>query len=166
MKLMKLTALHLFLLGSLFMMASCESDAELKRTSDYSKTEIALTGAQNVPLSASTALGTMDVSYTRSSKILTYKIQWSGLSGNVTSMGISGLAPTGYASPTVVQTFSTSAIVKCATVSNTTCGTFTGTLKVDDVVVKENDLINGVYYVAIRTSAYPAGEIRGQITFQ
>lgn len=166
MKLIKLTALQLFIIGALFMLSSCESDDELKRTSDYSKTGIALTGAQNVPLSASAALGSMDVSYTRSSKILTYTIQWSGLSGNVTSMGISGLAPAGYASPSVVQTFSTSGIVRCATVSNTTCGTFKGTLKVDDVVVKENDLINGVYYVAIRTAAYPAGEIRGQIKFQ
>ena len=163
---MKVTALPLFMVASLFMISSCESDAELKKTSDFSKTGIALTGAQNVPVSASTALGTMDVSYTRSSKLLTYTINWSGLSGAVTSMGISGLAPTGFGSSTVVQTFSTSAITRCATVSNTSCGTYKGTLKVDDVVVKETDLTNGVYFVSIRTAAYPAGEIRGQITFQ
>ncbi|MBE2231289.1 MAG: CHRD domain-containing protein [Chitinophagaceae bacterium] len=166
MKLLKLTALSLLITGSLFVLSSCETDAELNRTTDYTKTGIALTGAQVVPVSASPALGTMDVFYTRNSKILTYTINWSGLSGAVTGLGIHGLAPTGYASPTLVQTFSTSAIVRCATVSNTSCGTYKGTMKVDDVVVKEADLLNGVYYVNIRTAAYPAGEIRGQIRFQ
>ena len=49
MKLIKLTALPLFMVASLFMISSCESDAELKRTSDYSKTGIAMTGAQETP---------------------------------------------------------------------------------------------------------------------
>ena len=165
MKLLKLTALPLFMVASLFMISSCESDAELKRTSDYSKTGIALTGAQETPAVTSSALGTMDVSYTRSSKILTYTINWSGLTGAVTAAHIHGLAPTGFAAG-VVQTFSTSAITRCATVSNTSCGSYKGSLKVDDVVVKEQDLINGVYYVNLHTAAFPAGEIRGQIRFQ
>ncbi len=165
MKLLKLTALPLFMVASLFIISSCESDAELKRTSDYSKTGIALTGAQETPAVPSTALGTMDVSYTRSSKILTYTINWSGLTGAVAAAHIHGLAPTGYAAG-VVQTFSTSAITRCATVSNTSCGTYKGTLLVDDVIVKEADLINGVYYVNLHTAAYPGGEIRGQIRFQ
>lgn len=162
---MKLTALPLFMVASLFMISSCESDAELKRTSDYSKSGIALTGAQETPAVPSAALGTLDVSYTRSSKILTYTINWSGLTGAVTAAHIHGLAPTGYAAG-VVQTFSTSAITRCATVSNTSCGTYKGTLLVDDVIVKETDLLNGVYYVNLHTAAYPGGEIRGQIRFQ
>jgi hypothetical protein len=32
--------------------------------------------------------------------------------------------------------------------------------------VKEENVLNGQYYILIRTAAYPAGEIRGQITFQ
>ncbi|MBN8687780.1 MAG: CHRD domain-containing protein [Chitinophagales bacterium] len=165
MKLTKLTALP-FLLFAAFVITSCESDAELNRVSVYSKTGIALTGAQEAPASTSTALGTMDVFYTRASKVLTYTINWSGLSGAVTGFGIHGLAPAGYASPNLVQTFSTSAIVRCATVSNTTCGSYKGTLLVDEVVVKEVDLTNGMYYVNIRTAAFPAGEIRAQIRFQ
>ncbi len=162
---MKLTALPLFLVASLFMISSCESDDELKRTSDYSKTGIALTGAQETPAVTSSALGTMDVSYTRSSKILTYTINWSGLTGAVTAAHIHGLAPTGFAAG-VVQTFTIANITRCATVSNTSCGTYKGTLKVDDVVVKEADLLNGVYYVNLHTAAFPGGEIRGQIRFQ
>ena len=165
MKLLKLTALPLFMVASLFMISSCESDAELKRTSDFSKTGIAMTGAMENPAVPSSALGTMNVFYTRSSKILTYTINWSGLTGAVTAAHIHGLAPTGF-NAGVVQTFSTSAIVRCATVSNTSCGSYKGTLLVDDVVVKEADLLNGVYYINLHTAAYPGGEIRGQIRFQ
>jgi hypothetical protein len=75
------------------------------------------------------------------------------------------LAPTGFAAG-VVQTFSTSAITRCATVSNTSCGSYKGSMLVDDVVVKEQDLLNGVYYVNLHTAAFPGGEIRGQIRFQ
>ena len=45
-------------------------------------------------------------------------------------------------------------------------GTLSGTLLVDGTVIKENDLLNGQYYLNIHTSVYPGGEIRGQITFQ
>ncbi|MBI5371724.1 MAG: CHRD domain-containing protein [Sphingobacteriales bacterium] len=165
MKLIKLTALSLLLTGSLFIISSCESDAELRRTSDYSKTGIMLTGANETPATPTTALGTLDVSYTKSSKILSYTINWSGLTGPVTAAHIHGLAPTGYAAG-VLQSFSTSAIVKCPTVSNTSCGTYKGTLLVDGVVVKEDNLLNGMYYVNLHTATYPAGEIRAQIRFQ
>ncbi|MBI3138516.1 MAG: CHRD domain-containing protein [Sphingobacteriales bacterium] len=124
-----------------------------------------LTGANETPATPTTALGTLDVSYTKSSKILSYTINWSGLTGPVTAAHIHGLAPTGYAAG-VLQSFSTSAIVKCPTVSNTSCGTYKGTLLVDDVVVKEDNLLNGMYYVNLHTATYPAGEIRAQIRFQ
>ncbi len=166
MKLIKLTALPLLLLSFLLVITSCEPDAELKKITDFQKTAIPLTGAQQAPPSASPALGSMDVFYTKETRILTYSLNWSGLSGAVTGIGIHGLAPTGFASPTLVQTFSTSAIVRCPTVSITSCGTYKGTLLVDGAVVKEQDLLNGMYYVNIRTAAYPAGEIRGQIKFQ
>lgn len=164
MKLTKLTAL-LLLTGFTFSISSCESDAELKRVSEYAKTGITLSGAQETPANTSAALGTLDVFYTRASKVLTYTINWSGLSGPVTAAHIHGLAPTGYLAG-VVQTFTLANITRCATVSTTTCGTYKGSLLVDEVVVKENDLINGVYYVNLHTAAFPAGEIRAQIKFQ
>lgn len=166
MKLIKLTALPLLLFSLVLFISSCEPDDEIKKTVLYQKTGIPLTGAQEVPVSTSAALGSMDVSYAKTTKILSYTINWSGLTNAVTGMGIHGLAPTGYASPTLVQTFSTSAIVKCNTISTTSCGTYKGTLLADGVVVKEQDILNGMYYVNIRTAAFPAGEIRAQIKFQ
>lgn len=165
MKLLKLSVLSLFLFSFLLLLGSCEPDAEMKRTTDFEKKGIIMTGAQETPANASSALGSLDVFYTKETRTLSYNFKWSGLSGAVTAFHIHGLAPTGYAA-SVVQTLSTSGIIRCNTSSNTSCGSFSGTLQVDGVVVKEEDVINGMYYVNIHTAAYPGGEIRGQIIFQ
>jgi len=36
---------------------------------------------------------------------------------------------------------------------------------VDEVLITEENLLNGVYYVSIRTAAFPLGELRAQIKF-
>lgn len=165
MKFSKLTAFS-FLFGSMMLaFAACNKDSMLVNKTEYLKSDIVLTGAQNVPASTSTALGSMTLAYSKTTKVLTYTITWSGLTGAVTSAGISGMAPYGYPSATVVQTFNTSNIVKCATFGTTTCGTYKGTLLADGVVVTEDNLLNGVYYVGIRTTANPNGELRAQIRF-
>ena len=151
MKLIKLTALTSLLFALVLGITSCEKNAEKKKTTDYEKKDIVMSGAQETPATPTTALGTMDVFYTKETRILTYTVRWSGLTGSVAAMHIHGLAPTGFLAPTI---------------SNTTCGTYTGTLLADGVVVKEDDLLNGVYYINIHTAAYPNGEIRGQIRFQ
>jgi hypothetical protein len=165
MKWLKLIALPLFVFSLLLVLTSCEPDAELKKTTDFQKLGIPLTGAQESPAVPSTALGTMDVFYSKETRILTYKISWTGLTGSVAAAHIHGLAPSGFIAP-VVQTFSTSAIVKCSSSSTTACGTYSGTLLADEIVVKEQDILNGVYYVNLHTATYPGGEIRGQIKFQ
>jgi hypothetical protein len=77
-----------------------------------------------------------------------------------------GPAPVGFASASVLQNISTTPIVRCATVSNTSCGSLRGTLLVDGFVVTEDNLLAGIYYLTLRTAAYPAtGEIRAQIKF-
>ncbi len=157
MKLIKLTALPILLFVSLLMLSSCEPDAELKKITDFQKSGIVMSGAQETPAVASSSLGTLNVFYTRETRILSYTINWSGLSGNPTGMHVHGLAPSGYAA-SVVQTISTSGL--------TTSGSKSGTMLVDGVVIKENDLLNGFYYINIHTAAYPGGEIRGQIKFQ
>lgn len=165
MRLIKLTALP-FLLAALFIGSTgCMKNADKRISREFVNTGIVLSGAQETPSVPSSAVGTMDVFYTRETRILSYNLKWSGLTGNVAAMHIHGLGPTGFIAG-IVQTFSTSSIVRCPTINNTTCGSFSGTLFVDGVVVKENDLLNGFYYLNIHTAAYPGGEIRGQITFQ
>ncbi|MGB3006460.1 MAG: CHRD domain-containing protein [Chitinophagaceae bacterium] len=160
MKLIKLTALPL-LLASLFLISSCEPDAELKKTTDYQKNDIPMTGAKVIPISSSAATGKLNVFYTKETRILSYTFSWTGLTGAPSvGIGVYGLAPEGYAvSPTApLQVISTT--------GKTATGTISGTLLADGSAVKEWDLLNGMYYIMLRTAAFPAGEIRAQISFQ
>lgn len=170
MKLIKLTALPLLVLGSLVVLSSCESDAEMKKTTDFQKTGIVMSGAKETPAVPSSAIGKMDVYYTRETRTLTYTVTWSGLTDSVNAMHIHGLAPEGYAAGVVQNIVAASnSIFPQKTSGKYTyakSGTLSGTLLVDGTVIKENDLINGQYYLNIHTSVYPGGEIRGQITFQ
>lgn len=170
MKLIKLTAFSALLIISVTGLVSCERDADQKIQTDFSKTGIILSGAQETPATPTAAIGTMDVYYTRETRILTYTVNWSGLTDSVQLMHIHGLAPTGFAAgvvQTIVGTSNTIFNQKTAgkfTYAKT--GSLSGTLLVDGVVVKEADLLNGFYYMNIHTATYPAGEIRGQILFQ
>ncbi|MCC6308891.1 MAG: CHRD domain-containing protein [Chitinophagaceae bacterium] len=160
MKLIRLTALTTMAFALLVGITSCEKNAEKKKTTDYQKNNIPMTGAKVVPTSASPALGNLNVFYTKETRLLNYSFSWSGLSGNPIGVAIYGPVPEGYAinPATPIQTISTTGL--------TTTGSKSGNLLADGVVIKELDLLNGMYYVQIRTAAYPAGELRAQIKFQ
>ena len=179
MKLIKLTALSLTLFMSVSSLVSCEPDEELKKTTDYSKTGIVLTGAQETPAVPSTGKGSMDVFYSKASKTLSYTVNWSDLADSVTAMHIHGLSPVGFASGIVQHIISgvgTSSGTNGAQFSAqrvnpgplrfSKTGTISGTLLVDGAVIKEADLLNGFYYMNIHSKTYTGGEIRGQIVFQ
>ena len=168
MKLIKLTALtsllFVFVLGN----SSCEKIAEKKKTTDYEKKGIILTAPQeNNPLNTSTALGTMDVFYSKETRILTWSVTWSGLTGPVALMHIHGLAPKGFNAGVVLNiiTPSNGLATPNATLYPAT-GKFSGTTLVDGSIIKELDLLNGFYYMNSHTTTYPGGEIRAQIVFQ
>lgn len=170
MKLIKLTALPLLLFVSILALVSCEPDAEIKKTTDFQKNGIVLSGSQETPAITSSAIGSMDVFYSKETRTLTYKVTWSGLTDSVLLMHIHGLAPTGFAAGVVQNIVTTSnSIFPQKTSGKFTfakSGTLSGTMLVDGVVVKEADLLNGQYYMNIHTTPFPAGEIRGQIRFQ
>ena len=175
MKLTKLTALPLFALGTLIMLNSCESDAELKKTTDFQRVGIVMSGAKETPAVPSNALGRLDVFYTRETRTLTYTVTYSGLADSITGAHVHGLAPEGFSAPVVQNIIappsgSTQVSIFPQKTSGkytfAKSGTFTGTLLVDGVIIKENDLINGMYYINLHNNVYPNGEIRGQITFQ
>ena len=170
MKLFKLTALSLLLFGFAVGITSCVKNDETKKVTNYQKSGIVLSGAQETPVVPSTSLGTMDVFYSKETRILTYTVRWSGLSDSVLLMHIHGLGPTGFAAG-VVQNIVTASngIFNQKTSGKFTfakSGTLSGSLLMDGVLVKEEDLLNGMYYMNIHTSVYPGGEIRGQIRFQ
>lgn len=194
MNLFKLTALASLCFVLITTIASCEKDSEKNKINAYSKSDIPVTGAQVAPTaSPTTGLGTLSVSYDRRVGNLNYTLTWSGLSDSVVAIRVNGPAPIGYpllnasftgASPTlftttpyiVLQQFTGATTAPFKALYPST-GTYTGTLQVDGVKVKEQDLLNGLYYITIHTKTLlPVsgtgtylyrwfGEIRGQIQF-
>jgi len=127
-----------------------------------------MTGAQSVPLSTSPAIGTLNVNYSKDGKTLNYNFTWTGLRDTITGIAIHGPAPVGYASATIKQALpGFGSNLKTNQASYPYQGaTYTGSVVVDDVAIVEQDLLNHLYYISIRTKAHPTGEIRGQIRFQ
>lgn len=123
-----------------------------------SKKGLRLEGSQEVPAKNTGASGSMDVSYNKTTKVLTYTIAWSSLSGNPVGAHIHGEAPRGV-NASVKHDF-TQLIPKSMT------GTFTNTVVVDEIAIKEKELLMGLYYLNIHTPNNPGGEIRGQIEFK
>jgi CHRD domain len=162
MKLIRLAVLSSLFFAVLFSLGSCEKDAETKKVTQYSKTGIAMTGAKETPANPSTGTGSLDVSYNKASKILTYKVTWQDLSDTITLMHIHGLAPAGYAASPVQNIL----LQKNEKSFPFRGGSYSGTLLVDGAKIKEDDLLNNLFYMNIHTKTYPAGEIRGQIVFQ
>jgi hypothetical protein len=167
MKLIRLTALTSIVLAFIITLVSCEKIAEEKKTSDYEKKGIIMTGSNEVPASTSTALGNLDVTYSKETRTLNWSVTWSGLTGPVSLMHIHGVAPKGFTASPVqnIITPSNGIFLPNATTFPAT-GKLSGTMQVDGVIVKEADLLNGMYYLNIHTAAWPNGEIRGQIEFQ
>jgi len=148
-------------------LTACKRDTEFTKITEFRKNGIAMTGALNVPQTPSTGIGTMDIWYSKETRILTYTLNWSGLTGPVSSASIMGPAPVGFPSSTILQNLNPAIIVRCPTVSNTSCGSYRGTLLVDGFVVTEENLLAGIYYITLRTGGVFAsiGEIRGLFKF-
>jgi hypothetical protein len=173
---LKLTAATCLLAFALFTITSCEKEDEAKKTFRYEKTGIAMTGAQENPAVATAATGTLDVVYLKTTKILSYTVTWTGLTGPVAAMHIHGNAPVGF-NAGILQNIVTpsNGLYPTLTSGQPTFGAsgkLSGTLLVDGAAIKEQDLLNGLYYLNIHTNlagfppGFAGGEIRGQIVFQ
>lgn len=115
-----------------------------------------LTSAQEVPANDSKGTGTADVSYNKETKTLTYKVDYTGLTGDATMAHIHGTAAKGVNAGVAHDL--TPVLKKSAS------GSFTDSVKVGDKI-KEDSLLSGFYYFNIHTKKNPGGEIRAQIEF-
>lgn len=132
----------------LFTVTSCnDDDDDTDIMEDFSGT---FSGANEVPAVTTTATGTLNGSYNRSTKVLTVNMTYTGLSSAVTmwhihkgAVGVSG-------DPVAGLDFGT---------LGTSPFSWSDTL----TVAQETDLMNDLYYVNIHTTDHPAGEIRAQL---
>ena len=107
-----------------------------------------LKGTSQVPPIESAATGNAEVTYDDASKMLTWTITYSGLSGNATAAHFHGPAKEGEnAGPMVPITQLDSPMKGSATLTEDQSQALTG----------------GKMYVNVHTAKYPDGEIRGQL---
>lgn len=106
-----------------------------------------LKGSEEVPPVETSATGTADITYDTESKNLSWTIEQSGLSGDVTAAHFHGPAAPGENAPPVVP-IEVSALAK-------------GSATLDDT--QASALTEGRLYVNLHTAAHPDGEIRGQV---
>ena len=107
-----------------------------------------LSGASEVPPGSSKATGTVTVTYDTTTKKLSWKGSYSGLSGPATAAHFHGPAPAGKNAGVMVPI-------------NPHGPSFQGSATLTDAQAAA--LMGGNMYVNIHTAAHKAGEIRGQV---
>jgi hypothetical protein len=146
-RLMQILIIPILVLG----MNSCSSDDDnggggTPASTTYRAT---LTGASEVPSNASTATGTATLSFNNTTKIFNLTVTYSGMTATAAhvhkgAVGVSG-GPVFPITVTASPMYLTSAALTAE---------------------QEADLKANLYYVNIHSSAYPDGEIRGQLMKQ
>ncbi len=110
-----------------------------------------LKGSSEVPPVNTNASGTADVTFDTNSKRVTWRLNYSGLSGNATAAHFHGPAEEGKNAGIAVP------------IPNPASGT-EGSATLNDA--QANDLMGGRYYINVHTQQNPQGEIRGQVKKQ
>ena len=137
-----------------FSLAGCEKDTETVTVNNpvYNIRGNA-SGKQEVPANTSTATGTLTGTYDKDKNLLTYTVNWTGLTGgNPTAAHFHGAAEPGV---------NVSVKVTFANFPSTASGTYSATATLSDA--DETDLANGLWYYNIHNDTYKGGEIRGQV---
>jgi hypothetical protein len=116
------------------------------------KMKAELKGSNEVPPNDSKASGSVDLNYDTSSKNLSWKGTYSGLSGPATAAHFHGPAPSGKNAGVMVPIFAGPAAKS----------PFEGSATLNDAQAQA--LMAGDLYVNVHTEANKAGEIRGQVT--
>ena len=146
----------LLLFSAFTFITSCEEET-LNNPDLLITNGLDMTGGQEVPVVSTPGTGNLDVRYDRTSKQLSVTFAWGNLTDSVTAMHIHGPALPGVSGPVKVP---------FTNFPKGRYGTHTQTFMVDEVALKEAELLNNEYYINIHTKTYPAGEIRGQIMFE
>jgi hypothetical protein len=121
--------------------------------SDISPFRNTYSGSQEVPPNASPATGTIIGSYNHATNIISYSIIFAGLTAPTTAAHFHGPAPMGVSAGVT--------IAHAGFPLGVTSGFYTASNVLNNV--QETQLLAGLWYSNIHTSALPGGEIRAQI---
>jgi hypothetical protein len=143
-------------------LTSCDSSADVDL---LSRQGLPMESRQVVPVNTvvNNANGVINATYNRETRTLFYTINWNALPGNPSATSSSFTRGFGIYGP-AAEGFNGALIQSITGFTANTTGTHNGTVFIDNVVLREEDLINGRYYVSIPVlPSFPAGAIRGQI---
>ena len=107
-----------------------------------------MNGATEVPAKTTDGKGTANATLDTATKMLTYDVEYSGLTGPATAAHFHGPAEPGANAPVVVPFPTPASPIK-------------GTATLTDAQMA--DLMAGKWYANVHTAANPGGEIRGQM---
>ena len=107
-----------------------------------------LSGAQEVPPVSSSATGTLTANLNKDTNVLTWRLNYAGLTGPATAAHFHGPASMGQ---------NAGVVVPLSSAASPSEGQATLT------PAQAADLSAGKWYVNVHTAANPAGEIRGQV---
>jgi len=141
---MKKTLVFSFMLSIMFIV-SCKKEEEV--AANETKFGASLKGSEEVPAVTTNATGTFDATYNKDTKILSYTINYNGITPTAWHIHKGAVGSTGSVIFDFGRTFTSPFMA--STVALTTD--------------QETDLMNGMYYVNIHSAKSPSGEIRGQL---
>ena len=105
-----------------------------------------------VPGAPPTGIGHVTATYDPSTEVLSWQVDYAGLSGPLLAAHIHGPATPGMDAPVVIP------------FQPPFPDPFTGHAKL--TLDQVSQLLGGLYYVNLHTQAFPAGELRGQLNVQ
>lgn len=134
--------------AALLLITAGAASAQSTQTSGPSHFTAQLKASSEVPPNTTGGTGQVTAALDGQTKMLTYTVSYSGLTGPPTAAHFHGPAPAGQNAPPVVPVTDLANPMK-------------GTATLSDAQVA--DLRSGRWYFNIHTAAHPGGEIRGQV---
>lgn len=157
--LLKPTLMSLFL-AFVLVISACENDDEDSKVVKFEN--VTLSGANERPTVVnSPGTGTLNATYDRGTKMITYTITWSNTTAPVTAMHFHNAIPTATLPATAVAGNVVIGIAGTGTPATYT-SPVTGTTR-ELTPDEETALLAGNWYLNLHTSEYPGGELRGQL---
>lgn len=141
----------------LLLFSNCKKKDNRPSTPRIYKSDVILSGANEVPPVNTTGSGTAAITYNQGTRTISYVITWQLGSTTATTTGMHF-----HGSETGSNSTNSPIVIEITGFSGASSGTISGTTRaLTDI--ENNQLLAGKWYVNIHSSTAPGGEIRGNI---